>query len=553
MGYPVKNALVISLIESIGLLYSNAGKNKENQITRYYYKNVLSILNHPYIAQESKDAINQLKIDIINKNRIFILPSELPENDLINLIFQPPLNSLDFLTRLSSLIKTVGRKSFGNRLSIETQPEGIEAETLVLVYSNINRFSDLILSSNMEFDIHLCFRLLMKVLNNLTLPFEGEPLKGLQIMGLLESRAIDFDNVILLNVNEGHLPKTNIPASFIPYNLRHGFGLPTLEYRDAIYAYYFYRIIQRAKNVYLLYNTKSDKMGCAEISRYATQMLYSDKYKITKRFQTFNIVPASIPEISIIKTPEIMKVLEKYYENSKSEYYISPSALSSYIDCKLRFYFRYVAGLKEFEIPTEEIDASMLGNILHNAMYSIYKPFINKTIQKENLENILISTGIIEKAIHSSIAKVYFKDIKALEKESLQGRNFIISKILDKYIRQIIETDIQNAPFNLAGLEHNVISNFDVDIKSGITKIKIGGNIDRIDKIDSTFRIIDYKTGNVENKFKNYEELFEPEEGRKAKKEILQACLYAMLYKNINNIQTACYSLHLQPQENLWR
>jgi hypothetical protein len=539
MGYPVKNASIVDLIESIGPLYLNARRNKKTQVSQFYYKNVLSVLNHSYLSEEKKEEIRKLKAEIINKNLIYIESSALPGSEPFNLIFQQPVNGPDFLKKLSEIIKIVGRNSFGNQISIEEQPAGIEAETLVLVYTSLNRFYDLVLQSNLELDIQICFRLLIKALSSLTLPFEGEPLKGLQIMGLLESRAIGFENIILLNVNEGCLPKTNIPPSFIPYNLRHGFGLPTLEYRDAIYAYYFYRIIQRAKKVYLLYNTKSDKMGSTELSRYAVQMLYNDKYKILRRSQTFNIVPVKIPGINITKSPEVMNILGKYYISSNSDYYLSPSALSSYIDCSLRFYFRYIAGLKEYELPAEEIDASMLGSILHDAMQNLYKPFLNSKILPSNLENLLKSNDKVEKVLRNSLAKKYFKDAKITDEDLLQGRNIIIFRILDKYIRQIIETDIKISPFSLIALEQNVIKTFEIKVKSETLKIKVGGNIDRIDQIKSTIRIIDYKTGNVESKFSNFEELFKPEEGKKAKKEIFQALLYSMLFKNINNFKEA--------------
>ena len=536
MGYPVKNSSIVSLIESMGQMYAHASRNNKNELTAYYYKDVLEILNHPYVAKENFEIIRDLKLRIINKNLVFISPTFFTgTSGKLNLIFDKPNDSNDFLTKITSLIRSVGQQNFGNNNEVEEQPEGIEAETLIVIYSNINRLLDLLSVNNLTLDIPLCFRLLRKVLNNLTLPFEGEPLKGLQIMGLLESRAIDFENIILLNVNEGFLPKTNVPSSFIPYNLRHGFGLPTLEHRDAIYAYYFYRLMQRAKNIYLLYSTRPDKMGSSEISRYATQMLYNEKFKITRRTQTFNIIPSKIPEIEIKKSDEILKILNKYIDNSKTSYYLSPTALSNYIECKLRFYFRYVAGLKEHETPAEEIDPSLLGSILHNAMFNLYRPFLTKSIQSVDLESLLKSTDIIEKALLSAITKDYFKEDQISGKDILKGRNIIIFRILEKYIRQILKVDMEITPFSIISLENNVTCTFEIACKFGNIKVRVGGNIDRVDRVGGNIRIIDYKTGSVENKFKDYMELFSPEEGKKAKKEIFQAILYSLIYKKTNN------------------
>jgi ATP-dependent helicase/DNAse subunit B len=272
-------------------------------------------------------------------------------------------------------------------------------------------------------------------------------------------------------------------------------------------------------------------MGSSEMSRYIVQLLYNEKYKIIRRTQTFNIVPAKIPEININKSPEMMKVLEKYYDGSGSEYFLSPSALSSYIDCSLRFYFRYVAGLKEFEKPIEEIDPSTLGSILHDAMHRLYEPFHNLTVQKEALGDLIKDNNKIENILKDSIAKIYFKNEKIQDKDKIRGRNIIIVRILEKFIRQIIETDLKIAPFCILELERKIVSTFDINTKSGIIKVRVGGNIDRVVEVDNYIRIIDYKTGSVETKFKNFDELFKPAEGKKAKKEILQAFIYSLLYK----------------------
>ncbi len=532
MGFPVKNSPIIELIVAISNLYGKTTSGKENRKTTFYYKHVLKVLSHPYIRSALPYEIDKFEYKVVNQNIINIEPADIPESELTRIIFQKPSDSLIFIDNLIKIIKIIGQHSFSNKPELYEQPEGIESESLITVYRATNRFAEIISKSDLDLDIPVCASLLLKILNGLLVPFEGEPLKGLQIMGFLESRALDFENVIILNVNEGNLPKTNLPLSFIPYNLRHGFNLPTLEFRDAMFAYYFYRVIQRANNIYLIYNTKADKTGGSEMSRYATQILYNKNFKVSQKVQVFNIVSSKLPEIRFEKTHEALSVLSKYLDNTENNNYLSPSALTGYIDCSLRFYFHYVACIKEFETPVEEIDAPMLGNILHRSMQILYLPYIEKQLQKNDLEFILKNNLAIEDAIRKAMEQEYFKS--SIEKgKELTGRNFIIYKIINKYVRKILETDYQAVPFTIVGLEHNISNFYEISLNEEKIKVKVGGNIDRIDKDKKGIRIIDYKTGKVEQKFTGLEELFSPQEGKKLKKEIFQALLYSMLYKNI--------------------
>jgi hypothetical protein len=528
MGFPVKNAPVVALIEAIGRLYvfTKTNPHKHNLL---YFKLVLNVLKHPYILSLNYKGISDFERTIIQRNSIYIKPSAIPDLGVLNIIFQQPASGVEFTNNLSVIIKLLGQQIYNLKKKEVEQPEGIETETLFVVYSEINRFSDLISQSGNSIEVPLCFRLIMKVLNGLKVPFEGEPLKGLQVMGFLESRALDFENVVILGVNEGNLPKTNTPVSFIPYNLRHGFGLPTLEFRDAMYAYYFYRIIQRAKNVHLVYNTRADKMGSSEISRYATQLKYSGKYTVKQYTQTFTIVPSKLPVIAFNKTEEVWQILEKYITSGK--YFLSPSALSSYIDCSLRFYYRYIAGLKEFETPSENIDAPMLGNILHSSMHELYKPLINKELSKSDLLEIHKNEPLIDSIILKAMNNEYFKSTNENNEEELQGRNFIIFKILKKYVKQIVKTDSELSPITLLALEHNIVQTLKCEVDGNEYNVNIGGNIDRIDRVADGVRIIDYKTGKVDTSFMSFDEVFEPTDGSKSKKEIFQAILYSILYK----------------------
>ena len=546
MGFPLKGTSIVSLIESLGKLLSQVKYDGETSTPKFYYKSLLEVLKHPYFSKNNTDEILKLEIEIINNNLINIPVSKIPKSNLTGIITNPPKTGIEYIRKISSLIKIIGYTLFSENNNENKGYSEIESDTLMQVYTTTNILADLISESDTPFDIKLCHRLLMKRINSLTMPFEGEPLKGLQIMGFLESRAIDFNNVIIIGVNEGNLPKTNVPISFIPYNLRHGFGLPTIEYRDAMYAYYFYRVLQRAENIYLLYNTVSAKTGNSEISRYATQLLYNSHYKIKQNTQTFNIVPSKLPVIIFHKTDEIKQTLQKYYRNDAKNF-LSPSAINTFIDCKLKFYYKYVAGIKAFEKPAEEIDPSLLGNILHSAMHNIYSSYKENTLNNEELLNIIKENDLIEKILLNAMSKEYFKKSISADEIELQGRNFIIFNILKKYIKRILEYDSSIAPIHIIGLEHNIVHSFEINVNNELINVRIGGNIDRIDEVGSNIRIIDYKTGKVESKFTSFDELFSPSDLSKSKKEIFQALLYAIILNSDDKpklpIKPVLYSL----------
>ncbi len=529
MGYPVQNSNIVALIESVGILQSLARVQNENEIL-YYHKHISSICSHPVIMKFAPELLMFYENVIIPNNLIYIGKDKIPNNDINKYIFKNNISAIEFINNLAEFIKYIGQHTI-TEINENTIPRNeIELETLKVLFSAINRAADLLNQSSINVDIKLALRILLKIIKSYKVPFEGEPLKGLQVMGFLESRSLDFENVIIIGVNEGNLPKTNVPASFIPYNLRYGFGLPTLEYRDAMYAYYFYRVLERAKNISLVYNTRADEMGSSEVSRYITQLQYDGKFNVQQKIQTFNIKSSKLNEISINKDDEIFKKLEKYIDGNEAKAYLSPSAISNYIDCSLRFYFHYIAGIKEIEQPFEEIDPAVLGNILHLAMHELYNPYIHNFVDINILKKIIDDTIIIDTALKNAMAKAYFGDNKNTE---INGRNMIIYKILQKYIRQIIYLDTENAPFKIIALEKNISIITDIISKNNKYNIRIGGNIDRVDSTNNYIRIIDYKTGMVDTKFSTIDELFISPEKQKLKKEIFQSFFYSLIYKNL--------------------
>jgi CRISPR/Cas system-associated exonuclease Cas4 (RecB family) len=529
MGYPVRHSLIAGLL-NIYFDLSAAGKTDTKGNTLYYYKHVIELFKHPYILQQFPNLADEISQTVTRNNIFWLSDKYFPENEFLNLFFIPVNNETDIAGILMNIIAGID-KLYGKSTGIINKD--IEKEILRTVYRAIKRLADIFKQNHIVLEKRTFQKILTKVLNSLKVPFEGEPLAGMQVMGFLESRTLDFENIIILSCNEGHIPKTNLPPSYIPYNLRKGFGMPTIEHRDSIYAYYFYRAIQRASNVRLIYNTKGDSMGNAEISRFVTQLKYESKQKLLFKTQTFQIPAVEEKEIAITKTPGILSLLSKYTRSSGHRDYLSPTALNAYLDCSLRFYFRYIAGLKEPEEPAEEIDPPMLGRLLHKAIQLIYEPFINRNIQSDAINELLKDTKLIETAIFNALGSEYLKGDKPADISALHGRNLIVFRILNRYIAQILKTDKGYAPFKIIGMETNVKGVFHVDIGNKAFEVSLGGNIDRIDQTEEGIRIVDYKTGPVEDSFKDYIELF-GRETEKLKKEILQIFLYALLYAKDN-------------------
>jgi CRISPR/Cas system-associated exonuclease Cas4 (RecB family) len=544
MGFPFENSPIYSLIESVCRLHSQASTIEKND--KFFYKNILEILSHPYIYHTDETAVRAFMQLILRNNKIYLSSAELAFNDLFARVFCNCKSVRQLIEIIEHLVLKTSSFVGENKIAELEQPVGVEQEAFICVTSVLNQLATVFADIDLELSISLGASIITKTLKEQKIAFEGEPLKGIQVMGFLESRALDFENVFILGVNEGKLPKTNIPASFIPYNLRYGFGLPTLEYRDAMYAYYFYRIINRAKHVYLIYSTVAETTGSNEMSRYAIQLLYDDRYHIQRKTQVFQVNPSEIRPIKVDKNE---KILEKLYLYTKadSNKYISPSALTTYMDCSLRFYYRYIAGLKKPDTTLEAIDAPMLGTILHQAMYRLYKPFEEQILSKELLNQTLQDDKLVEREINRAIASEFLKDIKNPDDFIPEGLNLIVARIVFKYVKRIIAVDIDHSPIHIKSLEQKVRYELKCTVNGKLCKIQLGGVIDRIDETSEGIRIIDYKTGELKTDFKSMEELFPEQDKLQQKKEIFQTLLYSILYKhstsNIDKVLPGIYNV----------
>jgi CRISPR/Cas system-associated exonuclease Cas4 (RecB family) len=362
------------------------------------------------------------------------------------------------------------------------------------------------------------------------IPFNGEPLAGLQVLGILETRTLDFENVILLSANEGILPKAADMPSFIPYNLRAGFGMPTPEHQDAIYAYYFYRLIQRARNIALVYDCSTGGMRTGERSRFLHQLFYETSLPINEIGFETTIARIPVKPISIEKKGEVERALEVYLGNEGKV--LSPSSINEFLNCPLRFYFHYIAGLPQPEEMSEEIDARMFGNIMHSALKNIYSGFGQVLITREFLEVALKEETMINSALDKAFSEEVFGDLSGDGSRRPEGFNLIVRQVLYAYIRQFIKKELDSCPFAIVSLENKYVTPVSINANGKRVTLRIGGIIDRIDSKNGKTRILDYKTGSVKSTFPGIPTLFDA--GEKQRNDAaFQVLLYAYVYSQI--------------------
>ncbi|MBL7971754.1 MAG: PD-(D/E)XK nuclease family protein, partial [Prolixibacteraceae bacterium] len=353
---------------------------------------------------------------------------------------------------------------------------------------------------------------------------EGEPLTGLQIMGLLETRCLDFENLVLFSANEGFLPRIAAGHSFVPYHLRKGFGMPTYEDRDAMYAYYFYRLIQRTEKTVIVYNSITEGIASFEKSRFLYQLLYDSDFEIEELNLSFNFKGTTNEPIRIEAGEDhIKQLISRYTEKN-----LSPSAINTYLECKLKFYFKYIAGIKEQEEVKEEIDAVLFGNLFHYAIELLYQPFENKTVEASALKLLRGDKRRIDAVVLQSVAVKYYQMApEESSKLKLSGQSILIASHIREYIHQLLENDMLYAPFEIVSLEKEYAANYKVTAGDDIISIRVGGIIDRMDRTADGLRIIDYKTGrNLKLDFKEWSQLVD-RNYKERRKEIFQTLIYS--------------------------
>lgn len=525
MGFPLSQTPAYSFVNALMELHTS-GYNPNNG--RYLFAEVISVLKHPYTRQLSPEA-EKLEQTLTRDNRFYPLPSELKQDNVLELLFTPRRNNLDLCSMLSEALKEVAVIYQQQAASHSDAFDQLYRESLFKTYTLVNRFHTLIESKELNVQAGTFQRLLTRVMSSSSIPFHGEPAIGMQVMGVLETRNLDFRHLIMLSVNEGQLPKVGGDSSFIPYNLRKAFGMTTIDHKIAVYAYYFYRLMQRAEKVTLVYNTATDGINRGELSRFMLQFLIEWGYPVLRKQLEAAQSPQDSTPIIIEKTPDVMERMKSVFDiRSNPKALISPSALNCYLDCPLKFYYKYVALLSAPDEVTADIDSAKFGSIFHYAAEHIYKDLTahGKLISKENLETLLKDEVRLQTYVDNGFKELFF-NLPPNEQPEYNGIQLINSAVIVKYIQQLLRNDLRYAPFTFIGSEQRIFENIEICTSTGDIQSRIGGIIDRIDSKGESLRIVDYKTGGDADTPANVQSLFIPD--KKRSNYVFQTFLYASI------------------------
>ena len=525
MGYPSKNNPAQLLISKLFKLHTNAKQRNEKSYT-FYYKEVLDILNHPLVepyckVEEVVKVINNNNFTFFSNQKLFSLYEEKypnTENKFFQLLFTRWDDSIsDILANLNSILLTI--KSY---LSNDDAEEKVTKAFVYSVFKTINKLTNYHETYNQIESLPSLQAIYKQIIDLAEVSFEGEPLSGLQVMGVLESRVLDFENVIITSVNEGKFPAGKSQNSFIPYDVKKELGLPTYKEKDAIYCYHFYHLLLRAENVWLLYNTDNEGIDAGEKSRFITQL---EIEKQPKHNITSTIYNAVLPEKAYepVTIPKTDKILTRLQEIATDKGF-SPSSLTNYIRNPLQFYMQRILRINEADEVEENIAVNTLGTIIHNALEELYTPYLNQFLALHHIE-----------AMEAKIDEVILKHFKEIYKEGeiTRGKNLLAFEVAKRNVYnflQLEKKDIEEGQAIKVLLLEASLS-CEIEVKSLSFPIKIAGKVDRIEERNGAIRIIDYKTGKVNGNSLKIQDFGDLTSDIKNEK-IIQLLCYALMFEN---------------------
>ena len=524
MGYPLRQTLLYAFLEHT--LALQQGRRTGKDYTLYPYRHVVALLRHPFMQHYEAEVANEWVKNIEHKNQLWVPAAELQQaNEFYEALFTPLTQESALFDYLLEVLRYIQ-----NHLPWTEGASGhVEQEYLYHFYLHINRLRDVTVEQGVELKLDTLLKLFRTLIRSLRIPFSGEPLNGLQVMGVLETRNLDFDHVFMLSMNEDTFPTAPNRNSFIPYNLRKGFGLPTFDESDSVSAYLFYRLLQQAQTVHCFYNTEDTSQMKGEPSRLLQQLKYESGWPIEESVLAHPMELSSVEPITIQKTEAVLERMRRwqpeYIEEGKTG--LTPSALSTYLACHLRFYFKYVAGIREPDEVDEQVDARVFGNLLHNTLEEVYLALMEKNGHDEvRPEDFTWLRQFTKEELERQFANEFGQPHKPFH---FEGRNVLIREVILELAYQILKFDEKHAPFRIVGVEATGMK-LDLPLPNGQGAVRIEGIIDRIDEKDGHVRVIDYKTGKDEKRVPSIESLFE-RHSKKRNKAAFQTMLYGLLYR----------------------
>ena len=520
MGFPLRQSLAYTFVERLVELQNH--RRKKGGGWTFYHADVAGILAHPYVAECDAALTRTMHEEIVRDRRISVDAAWLGRNGLLKRIFSPAAEWRELSDYMLGVIAAVARQPY------EGDDARQRVEFLAVIAEQVTKLRNSLDECDIELATEVYTSLLRRHLQTLRIPFEGEPLEGIQIMGILETRNVDFENVILLSMNDDNFPGNHVAqSSFIPYNLRAAYELPTPEHHEGVYAYYFYRLIQRAKSVHMLYCSHADDKSTGEPSRYIYQLDYESGFDVRRIEVGVDVNLAETAPIEVAKDGEVMRRLERFVD-AESPAALSPTAFFRYVACPLRFYFHSVARLEADDEISEEVDAPMFGTILHAAVQTLYARIVGEERPAGTLR-AMIRSGEVAAAVERAINENYLQDERA-SAEDYTGNLLLVKDIVTRYLRGgVMPYDAAHDAFAVSGLEERVAYSFPFRAGERELEMKFGGIADRIDTLgDGALRVVDYKTGAPHLEFDGVESLFTGT-GKQRLSNILQTLLYSMI------------------------
>jgi len=540
-GYPLIQSTAASLVT---LLLALQTKGYSPQRATFRMAQINAVLNHPYakyISGQAKEIWKELR----EQHLYYPTPDVLCVDDGTQLLFTRHTDHEPLLRWLCDIVQLVAR----GLESENSQTDPLAQESLFRMYTLLNRLMGLVASGDLKVDIVTLQRLINQLVASTSVPFHGEPAEGLQVMGVLETRNLDFDHVLLLSCNEGNLPKGIKDTSFIPYSIRKAYGLTTIDHKMAIYSYYFHRMLQRAGDITIMYNNATTDGHTSEMSRFMLQLMVESPHRF--HFNTLQAGQKHVPFVPkpVEKSEEVMaRLMQSFDPKLNAERkgpLLTPTAINSYMRCPLQFFYQYVCRLRENDDNEEDvIDNRLFGNIFHEASRIIYTRLTEKSRQivARDIDELLKEKSEIERAVDAAFQKELFGlDGSSAPRDmsrNFNGLQLINREVIIHYLRQLLTVDRRLAPFSIIGLE--CLSMATIETPHIITTI--GGRIDRLDSIseknpetgimEQRIRVVDYKTGNRRlTPIDSVEAIFEPENLSKHSDYYLQTFLYGCIVR----------------------
>ncbi|MEP1033127.1 PD-(D/E)XK nuclease family protein [Ekhidna sp.] len=538
MGYPLKDTPLFGLLEAAIELQEHANLSPENGLS-FYHKPVIDILSHPYLYKEDKNPLDKLISEIKKKNQIRVFQQEIQsiQSTVLNTVFKQVGEQGSLAKYLQEIITVLGDQV--------VERFGLEREYLYHFQQLLSRLGEILDKQTAIIDIKTFKSLYRKATRSVKIPFTGEPVEGLQVMGVLETRNLDFKHVLMLNMNEDIFPASQRAGSFIPYRIRKAFELPTFETQDSIYAYLFYRLFQNSEKLSFYYNMFADFGLSGEVSRFIRQIELESGLSVKRKKLSNSIQVSEIRPITIETSQEVLEKLSIYTDTvpEMDQRRLSASALNIYLDCRLKFYFRYVLRLFSGDEMSDDLNARHFGNVLHRTLEYLYMDTMREKGSRIIDENDFFR---MESSVDGAMEKAFKEEfgMKGKKRFEFKDRNVVMAEIIRKFVKQVIEMDKQYVPFEVVSLEaEDKYERFFEILPNGkTTKVKLGADIDRVDKKDGVVRVLDFKTGRDETEIGQFDNIFNPEvfykyqAGRKAG---YQTFFYAWLYASKHGQENA--------------